>query len=113
ADATNGLDAEGLEMLADSAWWMAEPDESLAARERAYAGFTKAGDKRRAATIALRIGQDNVINRNYAAAMAWLGRATQPLAGDEDCAAFGYLLFARAAMGHGSMSLDEIGRAHV
>ena len=50
ADATNGLDGEGLEMLADAAWWMAEPDESLAARERAYAAFVKAGEKRRAAT---------------------------------------------------------------
>ena len=37
ADAANALDAAGLEMLADAAWWVAQPDESLGARERAYA----------------------------------------------------------------------------
>ena len=103
SDTMNGLDAEGLEMLADAAWWMAEPDESLTARERAYAAFAKAGEKRRAATIALRIAQDNGTNRNYAAAMAWFERASQLLQGDEDCPAFGYLLFSQAAISHGSI----------
>ncbi|HEX9268586.1 MAG TPA: adenylate/guanylate cyclase domain-containing protein [Candidatus Limnocylindria bacterium] len=108
ADAASGLDAEGLEMLADAAWWMAEPDESLAARERAHAAFAEAGNTRRAATVALRLAQDNGNKRAYAAAGAWLERATKLLDGDEDCAAFGYLLFARAAMGHDSMSLDDV-----
>src|SRR5205814_8174211 len=65
-------------------------------------------DTRLAATTALRIAQDNGVNLNYPVAMAWFGRATQLLEGDEDCAAFGYLLFTRAATGHGSMTLDEI-----
>src|SRR5256885_973036 len=108
ADAANGLDGDGLEMLADAAWWMAQPHESLAARERAYSAFAKAGDKRRAATTALRIAQDNGINLDYPVAMAWFARASQLLEGDEDCAAFGYLLFVRAATGQGSMTLDEI-----
>lgn len=107
ADSASGLTAEGLEMLADAAWWMAQPDESLAARERAHAAFVAAGDTRRAAGIALRLGQDNGNRRAYAAAGAWLERAGQLLAGDEDCAEFGYLLFVRAAMGHASLGHDE------
>lgn len=107
ADAATGLDAEGLEMLADAAWWMAQPAESLAARERAHAAFAEAGNPRRAATVALRLAQDSGNKRAYAAAGAWFERAEKLLEGDEDCVAFGYLLFARAAMGHTSMSLDE------
>jgi len=108
ADASNSLDGEGLEMLADAAWWTAQPDEAFAARERAHGAFAKAGDTRRAAQIALRIAQDNAVNRSYTTALAWFERASKLLEGDEDCAAFGYLLFSRGAIGAGSMSLDEL-----
>ncbi|TMC68764.1 MAG: hypothetical protein E6J13_13530 [Chloroflexi bacterium] len=79
ADAAGGLDGDALEMLADAAWWVAEPDESMAARERAYRTFTDAGDTRRAAGIALRLGQDNANQRAYAAGGAWVERATKLL----------------------------------
>jgi class 3 adenylate cyclase len=107
ADATKSLDAEGLEMLADAAWWMAEPDESLAARERAHAGFAEAGDTRRAAAMAMRLAQDNGNKRAYAVAGAWLERAAKLLEGDEDSAAYGYLLFVQVAVGHSAMGLDQ------
>lgn len=55
ADAAKELDAEGLEMLADAAWWMAQPGDALAARERAFAAYVAAGNKRRAAGVALRL----------------------------------------------------------
>ncbi|MDQ2912117.1 MAG: hypothetical protein M3T56_02565 [Chloroflexota bacterium] len=106
ADGTKSLDADGLEMLADAAWWMAEPDESFAARERAYAAFVAAGNARRAARVALRLGQDNANKRAYATAGAWIERAAKLLEGDEDCAEFGYLLFVQAATGHSALGLD-------
>jgi class 3 adenylate cyclase len=106
ADAAKGLDAEGLEMLADAAWWMAEPDESLAARERAYAAFVSAGNTRHAAAVALRLGQDNGNKRAYAAAGAWLERAQKLLEGDEDSLEYGYLLFVQIAVGHAELGLD-------
>jgi class 3 adenylate cyclase len=106
ADVAKTLDAEGLEMLADAAWWMAEPDESLAARERAHAAFASAGKTRRAAAVALRLGQDNGNKRAYAAAGAWLERAAKLLEGDEDCPEYGYLLFVQIAVGHAEMGLD-------
>jgi len=43
ADAAKRLDAQGFEMLADAAWWMAQPDESFAARDAPYAAFVEAG----------------------------------------------------------------------
>jgi class 3 adenylate cyclase len=106
-DASKSLDAEGLEMLADAAWWMAEPDESLAARERAHAAYASAGNTRRAAAVALRLGQDNGNKRAYAAAGAWLQRAQKLLEGDEDCAEYGYLLFMQVAVAHAEMGLDQ------
>jgi len=106
ADAAKTLDAEGLEMLADAAWWMAEPDESLAARERAHVAFAAAGNTRRAAAVALRLGQDNGNKRAFSAAGAWLERAGKLLEGDEDCVEYGYLLFVQIAVGHAEMGLD-------
>ena len=107
ADAAKSLDADGLEMLAEAAWWMAEPDEAVAARERAYAGFVGAGNTRRAAAMALRLAQDNGNKRAYAIAGAWLERAAKLLEGDEDSAAYGYLLFVQVAVGHTGMGLDQ------
>jgi len=106
ADAAKRLDAQGFEMLADAAWWMAQPDESFAARERAYAAFVEAGSTRRAARVALRLGQDNANKRAYAAAGAWIERAAKLLEGDEDSAEYGYLLFVQAASGHAALGLD-------
>jgi hypothetical protein len=105
-DATKSLDAEGLEMLADAAWWMAAPDESLEARERAHTAFASVGNSRRAARVAMRLAQDNGNKRAYAMAGAWLERATTLLEGDEDCVEFGYLLFVQAATGHPEMGLE-------
>jgi class 3 adenylate cyclase len=106
ADAAKGLDAGGLEMLADAAWWLAQPAESLAARERAHAAFVGARNTRRAAMAALRLAQDNGNKLAYAAAGAWLERAAKLLEGDEDCAEFGYLLFVRVAVAHAAMGLE-------
>ena len=105
-DAMKSLDAEGLEMLADAAWWMAAPDESLEARERAHAAFASAGNSRHAARVAMRLAQDNANKRAYAMAGAWLERAAKLLEGDEDCVEYGYLLFVQAATGHGEMGLE-------
>ena len=41
-----------LEALADAAWWLSRSDESIAARQRAYAGYVAAGENPRAAWCA-------------------------------------------------------------
>src|SRR6266700_1828164 len=75
-------------------------------RESAHAAFAAAGNTRHAAAVALRLGQDNVNKRAYAAAGAWLERAGKLLEGDEDCVEYGYLLFVQIAVGHAEMGLD-------
>src|SRR4029079_1546895 len=93
ADAAKELSAEGLEMLADAAWWMAQPGDALAARERAFAAYVAAGNKQRAAGVALRLTQDNANKLALAAAQAWYARAQQLVEDDQDSVEFGYMLF--------------------
>jgi class 3 adenylate cyclase len=99
ADAANELDGDGLEMLAEAAWWMAQPADSIAARERAYASFIAAGDKRRAAITAFRLAQANASKNAMSVAQAWRARAEKLVEGDEESAAYGYVLFMNALMG--------------
>lgn len=108
ADGESALDADGLEMLADAAWWMGQPADSLAARERAFAAFVTAGNTRRATLHAIRLAQDNAGKRAFAVAGAWLGRAEKLVEHDQDSVEFGYVLFARALMSaSGPAGLDE------
>ncbi len=107
ADVANELDADGLEMLADAAWWMAQPADSLVARERAFAGFMAAGNTRRATRVALRLAQQHASKRAMAVAQAWFARAEKLVEGDEDSAEFGAVLFVRVLMHVGPSSLDE------
>ncbi len=106
ADAARELDAAGLEMLADAAWWMAEPDLALAARERSYTGFLAAGDKHRAARAALRLAEENANKTAMSAAQAWLARARKLVEDDTDSAAFGYVLFVEMLFGSGPTELE-------
>lgn len=98
-DTTTGLDAAGLEALADASWWTARPDENLAARERAYTAFLAGGGKRHAAMAALWLARDYGAKGASAVAQAWLERAEKLVAGDEDSTVFGYLLFIRTFIG--------------
>lgn len=107
ADAARELDAEGLEMLADAAWWMAEPAVSVAARERAYAGFVAAGGKKRATLAALRLAQESANRNAMSTAHAWFARAEKLVEGDEDSAAFGHVLFVRFLIGDRPTDVDE------
>ncbi len=108
ADVANELDADGLEMLADAAWWMAQPADSLAARERAYAAYMANGNKRGATRVALRLAQHNASKRAMSVAQAWFTRAEKLVEGDEDSIEFGFVLFVRFLMHAGPpTSLEE------
>ena len=107
ADAARELDPEGLEMLADAAWWMAEPAVSVAARERAYTGFVAAGDKDRATLAALRLAQEHANRMAMSTAQAWFARAEKLVEGNEDSAAFGHVLFVRLLIGARPTDVDE------
>ncbi len=46
------LTPQDLESLANAAWWLSRTDESIAARQKAYAGYAAAGEDRPAAFAA-------------------------------------------------------------
>lgn len=58
ADEAGGLSADGLEQLAEAAFWSGKPDESLEAREKAFALHVEAGQHLRAGFIALSLARD-------------------------------------------------------
>src|SRR5213594_3570432 len=56
ADGAGRLEPDDLDLLAEVAWWLYRLDVSIATRERAYQGFLRLADGRRAA-MAARPGQ--------------------------------------------------------
>jgi class 3 adenylate cyclase len=107
AEAAGELDAEGLENLADAAWWMAQPADAIAARERAFSAYVAAGNTRRAAGVALRLTQLNANKLAFAAAQAWFSRAQQLVEDDQDSVEFGYMLFTGFLLGPATPDLAE------
>lgn len=96
ADTASGLDAADLDAYADAAWWIGESAASLSVRERAYAAFVAAGDRAAAASVALRLADENANRNSFTVAGAWLSRVERMLEGDTSSATYGALLLRRA-----------------
>ena len=67
--------AEALEGLGWALWWLDRVEESLAAREKAFALLSRGGDRRRAARVALHLAVDTADVRGPALTRGWLERA--------------------------------------
>jgi tetratricopeptide (TPR) repeat protein len=93
-----GLTAVELEALAEAAWWLCKTDESIAARQRAYAGFRDAKDDRGAARTAARLFHEQFYRGEGAVAVGWLRRGFRHLERDPDCVEFGWLRMAEAEL---------------
>jgi DNA-binding NarL/FixJ family response regulator len=93
-----GLAAVELEALAAAAWWLCKADESVAARQRAYAAFRDAGDARGAARAAARLFHEHFYRGEGAVAVGWLRRGFRHLEHNQDCAEHGWLLMAEAEL---------------
>ena len=74
-----------LEALAEAAWWLCKTDESIAARQRAYAAFRDAKDDRGAARTAGRLFHEHLYRGEGAVAVGWLRRGFRHLERDPDC----------------------------
>jgi ATP/maltotriose-dependent transcriptional regulator MalT len=92
------LAAAELEVLAEAAWWLCKTDESIAARQRAYAGFRDAKDDRGAARTAARLFHDHFYRGEGAVAVGWLRRGFRHVEGDLDCVESGWLRMAEAEL---------------
>jgi class 3 adenylate cyclase len=107
ADADGSLEAGDLETLAKSSWWVGRQNEAIEAFERAYARAIEAGDRPRAAFIALTLRRSNVAKLAGSVAQGWLTRAERLLEDEPESVAHGYLALARGAAPWARGELDE------
>lgn len=92
ADLEGSLTAEDLDALGRAAWCVGRVDESIRAHERAYAAYVDAGDKRRAAFLAMWWLEGSYSNKGMASvAEGWVGRAARLLEGEPASAEHGWL----------------------
>lgn len=90
------LDGPALDDLADTAWWCCRLDDSITARQRAYARHHAAGSAARAAMAAWRLFDAHLMAGRERVAAGWLRCARSRLNGAPECAVHGYLAFADA-----------------
>jgi ATP/maltotriose-dependent transcriptional regulator MalT len=93
--------------LADAAWWLSLIEESLAARQRAYAGYAEAGGDARAAYMAGRLGVEHFMRGEPAVGAGWLMRAHRHLEGLQECVEHGFLAVVEATVARFRGALDE------
>ena len=95
-DAETPLAPSDLELLAKAAWWTGRANESIEARERAYAGHVAAGEMARAAFCALTLRREYTSRGMASPAQGWLARAARLLAELPESESHGYLAIAQA-----------------
>jgi class 3 adenylate cyclase len=97
---TDALDPKDLESFGEAAWWQGKLDEAIGLRERAFAGYTAAGDALGAARMALTLSWDYEGRGSFSVAGGWLASAERLLADLPEAAEHGrlVLLHALAAM---------------
>ena len=84
-DASDGLSAEDLERLAESAWWTGRLDDCIQARERSFVAYMEQGNSRRAAFVAIELVFDHYGKLAPAVAAGWSSRAIRLLETEPDC----------------------------
>jgi DNA-binding NarL/FixJ family response regulator len=100
------LSPEDLETLADAAWWTTRLDESIAARQKAYTGYSAAGEDVRAGGMALRLAIEHFLRGEPAVGAGWLGRAHRHLDGRDDCPEVAALSLVEATVARFGGDLD-------
>jgi ATP/maltotriose-dependent transcriptional regulator MalT len=104
---------EVLDGLGRALWWLRDAQGAVVQRERAYAGFRRAGEPARAARIALWLSREyDLVWRNVAAANGWLARAERLLADVAPGAEAGWLALARSQrVGESAEAVELASRA--
>ncbi|HET7520160.1 MAG TPA: hypothetical protein VFK61_01330, partial [Candidatus Limnocylindria bacterium] len=91
ADGRQPLPTEGLELLADAAWWTGQMPLAIEARERAFTLATRNGDPIGAAQAAIELGRDNLLRFSMPVATGWIRRAEAILKDAPENAGHGWL----------------------
>lgn len=122
ADADGGLEPEDLELLAEASVLSGHAQRYVSLLERAYAGYQRAGNRKRAAHMAVGLHHDYESKLQRAVAAGWLSRASRLLEEEPEGPEHGYLALERslnawkaqdfdAALEHASRA-EEIGIRH-
>ena len=90
------LSARDLEGLADAAWWLSRWEESVPARQKAYASYAGGSNDRAAARMAARLCVEHFTRREPAVAGGWLMRAQRHLREQPECAEHAFLAMVEA-----------------
>ena len=96
ADREGELSGPDLEALAGAAWFTARADESMEIQERAHKAYLSAGNRVRAAYLALDLARGYAFKGKPSIASAWASRGERILQGEEESYAHGYLALARS-----------------
>jgi class 3 adenylate cyclase len=91
-----GLAPADLERFADAAWWTGRLDQAIDLRERAYTGFSAAGNRLAAAKLALTLSWDHSGRGAFAVSHGWFGNGERLLEGEPESSEHGLLLLTRA-----------------
>jgi class 3 adenylate cyclase len=82
---------EQLEALAESAWWVGEIDDTIAARERAFAMYVDAHRDIDAARVAVQVAENHAHRLQASEARGWMRRAARLLDGLGETSELGHL----------------------
>jgi class 3 adenylate cyclase len=104
ADAETPLAAEDVERQSWAARWSGKYTEMFAALERAEKAYTKAGNRRGAARMAMHFGADMYQHGKEAVAFGCLARASELLAKEKECSEHALYAF---LMSMGSMARGD------
>ena len=107
ADAEQPLEGADLEALSEAAFFTANIDVRERALERAFTSHLAAGDRIRAAAIALGLAVDLAFQGRTSIASGWTRRAARLLEGTSDTYAHGYLALALSGAARAQGRLDE------
>jgi ATP/maltotriose-dependent transcriptional regulator MalT len=106
ADAAT-LDVDDLESLAEAAFWLGRPRESIAARQQVYARYRDAGDATSATKTAWLLFYNHFDLDETSAASGWLGRAHRHAEEAPEHVAAAYVALADADWALYNGRLDE------
>jgi tetratricopeptide (TPR) repeat protein len=100
ADADEPLRPDDLDAMAESAWWIGKMRHCIALRERAFASYLKQDDVRRAARVAIELGEHHADLMEGGNATGWIQRAARLLEGQPEGAEHGWLECGNGLLAH-------------
>jgi class 3 adenylate cyclase len=106
ADREGELAGADLELLAEASWFTAHADLETEYKERAFKAYSAAGDRLRAAYVALDVAHGYGFRGKTSIASAWMQRGARLLEGMEEGYAHGYLALLRSDVAKAAGDID-------